>query len=926
MMRRLSVSSAPAWLLVLVSTGAAPARGPAQLAAARTGETQQTWWAYRPLRRPPVPAPPARWARWVRNPIDAFVLRRLAAKGLGPAPEAGRAALLRRAAYDLTGLPPRPAEVRAFVAGGAPDAFERQIERLLASDQYGVKWGRHWLDLVRFAETDSFERDRKKPSAWRYRDYVIDSFNADKPYDRFLLEQLAGDEVARPTLETVVATGYHRLGIWDDEPTDTLQAVYDDLDDILDTTCRVMLGVSMGCARCHEHKRDPIPQRDYYRMLAFFEGIKPYKVGGGNAPSPRNYTRKVPVDLGRGDFAAQLAEWRAQGTELLREIENLAAEAWKYAGSDAGTGARAELRRGLVSRPSFDHPAASGCEVHDAVSVPGKHGRALRFDGRHDYARLARPVQDDFSIAFWFLAERPGRGSRNDLRWFRGSGLVDAEIHGIVDDFGVSLIEGHVCAGTGRPETFLHSEGGHADGKWHHVAFTRERKSGRITLWVDGRRVDEKRGSTRALKTPTHVTIGRLLSGRGHFAGLIEDVRFYDRVLDGRDVAILGRGAAFARSTERTVVDRLGAPEGARYRAAVERWLALERPRRDTVQVLCAQEAGTRVAPSFVRVRGNVHAKGARVAPGFPAIFGGGEATIVPPAGGRSSGRRLALARWITDPRHPATARVMVNRLWQYHFGRGLVRTPNDFGRLGQRPTHPELLDWLATEFVARRWSMKSMHRLIMTSATYRMSSASNAAAAEVDPPNDLYGRFDMRRLTAEEVRDSILQVAGILNLERGGPSVYPEMPGEVLATSSRPEQAWGRSSPAQAARRSVYIHVKRSLLMPLLTAFDLADTDSSCPVRFVTTPPTQALTMLNSDFLQEQAANLAARLQRVGDSPRDRVQLGLRLVTQREPAAADIADGLALLGELQGGEARPRAWQNLCLVLLNLNEFLYLD
>ncbi|MBI5851454.1 MAG: DUF1549 domain-containing protein [Planctomycetes bacterium] len=849
-------------------------------------------WSYSRLTR--LEAPATRDVRWVSNPIDAFVLARLEAKGLAPNPRATDATLIRRATYDLTGLPPSPEDVAAYVADRAPDKYERLLDRLLASPQYGETWGRHWLDVVRFAETDSFERDRLKPAAWRYRDWVIDAFNHDKPYARFVLEQLAGDELPDASFESIVATGYYRLGIWDDEPTDPAQAVYDDFDGIVDTTARAFLGISMGCARCHEHKKDPIPARDYYRMLAFFEGLKPYKDGGGNATTPANYVKQVPVDFGHERIEEELAAWRTRREALLAEAKNLADEAIARLDEPSRVALAAERDAGLVQRFDRDRPAER---------------------------RIPRAVQDDFTIAFRFASTEIGRGRATDPHWFSGSPLVDGEVDGVTDDFGVALVAGHVAAGTGNPDMSVHSSGGLADGAPHHVAFTRTRGTGRIALYVDGVLCSEATGGTQSLAAPATLAIGRI--------GAIDDLRIYARALDAQDVLDLCEGGGFSRSTERVVEQKAGTPESKRWRTAVDELLRLMRPVRETVEVLCAQESGTAIAPSFVRQRGNVHSKGDAVRAGFPEALGGGEPVFEAPAHGESSGRRLAFARWLLQADHPRTWRVLANRIWQHHFGRGIVRSSNDFGRLGDEPTHPELLDWLACEIVATGGRLKAIHRLVMSSSAYRMASDHRDAAFDADPRNDRFWRFERRRLTAEELRDSILCVDGSLDLRRGGPGVYPPMPAEVLATSSRPDEAWGRSSPEDAARRSVYVHVKRSLLMPLLSSFDLADTDTSCPVRFVTTLPTQALTMLNSEFTNERARVLAERLarERPGD---ERAQLarGVELVTQRPARDDDLARLTALAHDLRTEHAASPddALRLCCLALLNLNEFVHLD
>jgi len=346
---------------------------------------------------------------------------------------------------------------------------------------------------------------------------------------------------------------------------------------------------------------------------------------------------------------------------------------------------------------------------------------------------------------------------------------------------------------------------------------------------------------------------------------------------------------------------------------------------------LCVKERGKRPPPTHVLTRGNAHAPGDEVVPAFPQVLGF-ETPEMPVAaqGAESSGRRRVLADWIASEENPLTARVMANRLWQYHFGRGLVRSSNNFGLQGDRPTHPQLLDWLASELVAGGWRLKRMHKLIMTSAAYQMSSRPDEAGLDADPQNNLFWRFDMRRLTAEEVRDSILAVNGSLNREKMyGPSIYTKIPREVLAGQSRPGAGWGASSPEDRARRSIYIHVKRSLVPPLLAAFDLPETDFTCPVRFVSTQPTQSLTMLNSELVNEQAEVFAAYLrEHAPGDPRGQVALALRRVTQREPLPVEVDRGVALMKRLKAehGASDDVALAQFCLMALNLNEFIYLD
>jgi hypothetical protein len=545
--------------------------------------------------------------------------------------EADRVTLLRRVSYDLIGLPPTPEEVDAFLGDKADNAYERMVDRLLDSPHYGEKWGRHWLDLVRYAETNGFERDSAKPNAWRYRDYVIDSFNKDKPYDRFLAEQIAGDEIAPNSPEAMIATGYYRLGMWDDEPADKPLARYEVLDSILSTTAQVILGMTVNCARCHDHKKDPIPQTDYYRLLAFF---------------------------------------------------------------------------------------------NDITNQDGKNSSTMHLDA--------------------------------------------------------------------------------------------------------SRKID----------------------------------------------------------------------------------------------VMCVKENGKR--ETHVLLRGNPNLLGPKVEPGVPVVLGGNEATFV-----AGPGKRRALAEWLVDRRNPLTARVMANRLWQFHFGRGIVPTSNDFGKLGEAPTHPELLDWLASELRDGGWTLKRMHRLILNSSTYRMSSRGSEAGLAKDPSNLLFWRFPMRRLQAEEVRDSILAVTGVLNMKAGGPSIFPPIPRDVLAGQSVPGKGWSVSPPSEASRRSVYVHVKRSLSVPILAIHDAADTDSSCAVRYTTTVPTQSLGLLNGEFANEQARAFAERLRH--EAPGDlagQIRRAIRLTTAHEPEAdevrrdADFVKSLASGGRMTSDDALVQY----CLLSLNANEFIYLD
>ena len=686
-----------------------------------TAETMK-FWSYQPVHRPAVPQ--VKESAWVKNPIDNFILAKLEAANLPHAAPASKEVLLRRAYYDLIGLPPTPAEVDAFVADSSPDAYEKVVDHLLSLPQYGEKWGRHWLDVVRFAETNSFERDGIKPNAWKYRDYVIQSLNKDKPFDQFVREQIAGDEFAHPTPESIIATGFYRLGAWDDEPSDREQARFDELDDIVTTVGQGFLGMTMNCCRCHDHKIDPIPQKDYYSLVAFFHNLTPYSNGPGVL------------------------------TDLIPDNQRKAYE---------------EEKQSLAQRKE---------------------------DVRKRIAAFEEPVLK--ALTTTEKAQLDKRETRK------------------------ALLDAKILAATNADEL---------------------------------RRYHDLRAQLKELEA---------------------------------------------------------------------------RKPTDFPQALSAKEIGPDPVPTFVLKRGNASSPGERVTAAFPEVLNPPK-VVVPPRkpGQKTTGLRTQLANWLVSPQNPLVARVIVNRLWEHHFGRGIVRSPNDFGFGGDKPTHPELLDYLASELVERGWHLKTIHKLIMMSNAYQMASTGNPAALAKDPQNDLFWRFDMRRLTAEEFRDSILAVTGKLDLKMGGPGIYPEIPATILAGQSRPGEGWEKSSPEEAARRSVYIHVKRSLVVPIISAFDGPDTDFSCPARFTTTQATQSLMLLNSDMINDEAKAFAERLKKQGGTePEGRVRLALKLALCRTPNEDEIERGVSFMQTLKTkynvtGDA---ALDQFALLVLNLNEFVYLD
>ncbi|TWT29887.1 PSD1 and planctomycete cytochrome C domain-containing protein [Blastopirellula retiformator] len=677
-------------------------------------------WAFE--KPEPHTPPEVKHADLVENPIDNFVLNRLEKNGLEPNPKANRRTLIRRAYYDITGLPPSYEKIEAFAADESPDAYEKLVDRLLAMPQYGERWGRHWLDLVRFAETNSFERDGDKPDAWKYRDYVIRSLNEDKPYDQFLIEQLAGDELPNATPESIIATGYYRLGVWDDEPADPLQGEYDHYDDLVNTTGKAMLGLTINCSRCHDHKIDPIPQADYYKLVALMRDVAPYGARGNISNSRREVT------------------------------------------SD-------EVRK--------QHEAAD------------------------------RKIGD---------------------------------VQGRLDDIYRQLVDK-------LPE-------------------------------------DQRRDARNPKK-------------RREFAKKIDELL----PAQSEQYAKLREELQAARNEKNKLPPR-------QFAMAVNK--ALNPP-----------------PSTHIMMRGNPHVPGDEVQPGFPEIFDAPEPEIVPPADGETSGRRLALAKWIASPDNMLTSRVMVNRFWQHHFGRGIVRSTDNFGQLGNQPTHPKLLDWLALEFVDSGWSMKKMHKLIMMSHTYQMSSAGTAEGLAKDPANDLMWRHDMRRLSAEEIYDSLLVANGTFNDKMYGPSYYPKVSDEVKAGQSQPGSGWHDSSEEERDRRAIYIFVKRSLIPPMLANYDFPETDALCPERFATTQPAQALGMLNGAFLNEQAKEFGDVLRKVAPGDvRQQVALSIEKGLGRAATEADIQSGEQLIAKLKEKHSLSddRALDLYCLMVLNLNEFIFID
>ena len=812
------------------------------------------WWAYQPVHE--LPAPTVGRADWARNPVDAFLLQSMNQAGLQPNPRASKAQLARRAYYDLIGLPPTPEDVKRFEQDNSPEAWSRLIDSLLAKPQYGEKWARHWMDIVRYAESEGFERDSEKPHIWRYRDYLIEAFNADLPYDQFLTQQLAGDEVKVPTQQSLTATGFLRLMQFDDEPSDRLQAKYDLLADNVQVTAETFLGMTMGCARCHDHKKDPITQKDYYSFMSFFHGMKEY---GGTRNNPLSWVapeqRASLLEMKRKALSHLDAEYQKSASLLLAVYEKNASAGEKTLLVEAKAG-------------------VENAWIHTATN-PGPNWRAENFEAKdwesapETKAAAGQPI---WMRARFGLANVP-KNLSIDLEY---AGDTEVFLNGTPVFKASDLPSGSRFLELSRHSKLLHTGANLITVK---VSVPSEGRLPRVRLFGD--------------KSPL------LLDGKS------DDLAELKKIAGG-DVIL-------------------------RLKQNREAWIT-EAERPIGVMLSAVSENGPTPAPLAVHRRGSPQNLGDPVDAAFPAVLSGtaqSKPAEVKPIGQSSSGRRLALAKWMIQPENPLVSRVEVNRLWQHHFGRGIVPTPNDFGRLGELPTHPELLDFLARTFVQKGWSVKAMHRLLMNSEAYQMSSVASPESLSKDPENRHWWRFPMRRLTAEELRDSILSVSGVLKFDAFGPPVHPPLPKEVLETQSRPGAGWPKESAEATARRSVYVHVKRSLAVPLLADHDQAATDSPCAVRFVSTVPTQALGMLNSEFMAEQALNFAQRLQKeAGLNSQAQIRRGLQLVLQRDPTQSELALCLKTLEQFHAElKLTPElALQRLTLLALNLNEFLYLD
>jgi len=839
--------------------------------------TTSSHWAFQRIERPVPPA--VSNEAWVRGAIDRFVLARLEDRGIAPSPEADRYTLIKRLSYDLVGLPPAIAEIDAFVHDPAPDAYERLVERFLDSPRFGERWGRHWLDKARYADSDGYEKDNARPDAWRYRDWVIEAVNADMPLDEFTIEQLAGDLLPGATSLEQLATAFHRQTLTNTEGgTDQEEFRVAAIFDRIATTGTVWLGLTVGCAQCHSHKYDPITQKEYYQLFAFFN-------------NGDETTTSVPLV---GDPLAKFHKEKAAAERKLADLQ----PQWDKLRAELAAGVpawEAELAAAR-SNPIEFHPV-------ELVSATSKAGVQLKLLSDGSYLAAGKNPDVDVVTIKAKSELREITGFRvevlaHDSLGGRGPGRTDhgnfvlgefrafaAPTEEIKSDYRVKLKyaesdysqEGFPAAHSIDDDEKTGWAIGGQPGRDHRVTFIAEKpiETG-STPWLQ-LVLSQNYGGKH--------TVGRFrvmaVTGNDPLWGIPQNVR---------DVLAVPAEKRSEKQAAALVNYYVGRNEKARRLAEEIKEL---KTRAAAEPVMTVRVIGQRVKTprtSHVLNRGNFLDPADEVRPGTLAVLS--------PFKPRSSAApdRLDLARWLVDPANPLVRRVLVNQLWSHLFGRGIVRTVNDFGARGERPTHPELLDWLACELAKRRWSRKDMIRLIVSSATYRQASVTRGDLAEADPTNDLFGRQNRYRVEAEIVRDLTLSVGGLLSGKIGGPSVFPPMPPDVAALSYANNFKWKTSPGEDRYRRGMYTFFKRTAPHPNLSTFDCPDSNTTCIERRASNTPLQALTTLNNETFAEASQAMARRalLANVKNDD-ERLTLAVRWCIGRPPAG----DALAAFGEL---------------------------
>ncbi len=881
-------------LVAILFPGAAPV----------CAEPPTTWWSLRPLVRRALPPINDSEAKWVRTPIDAYILAKLREKGLSPSPEADRRTLIRRLTFDLIGLPPTPEEIDAFLADVRADAYDRLVDRLLASPHYGERWGRHWLDVVHYGDTHGYDKDKPRPNAWPYRDYVIRAFNADRPYGRFVQEQLAGDVLFPGTVDGIEALGFIAAGPWDfighaevpESKIDGKIARHLDRDDMVANTMNTFVSLTVQCAQCHNHKFDPIAQEDYYSLQAVFAALD-------------RADKKYYADPTIAKRATQLEDRRQK---LLDSKKALDAEVARLGGMPL-----AELERRIVAatqpdkggeRPEFGYHSQIETTADRVKWVQVDLGKSLAID------RLVYVACHD-------TFNNIGAGFGFPMR-YRIEISEDAEFKRSV------IVVDHTKADVQNPGVVPQSApvGGKSA---RYVRLTATRLAPRMNdyiLALGELMVFDATGKNVALGAAVTALDSIEAAPRWRRSNLVDGYYYGQKGVSSADMTIL--------RTQRTeLIERVTTSET--RRAQAETAVALSSvdselsklPRPSVVYAGTVYNgAGTFVGtggtggkprPIHVLTRGDVKKPGAEVGPGAVQAVPGLPGRFDVPKDHPEGERRAALAQWITDARNPLTWRSIVNRLWRYHFGRGIVDSPNDFGRMGQLPSHPELLDWLAIEFRDHGQSIKQLHRLIVSSATYRQVSTANETYAKLDAENTHLWRMNRRRLEAEAVRDSVLAVSGKLDRRPFGPG-FQDFVIEKPEHSPHYQYDLYDADDPRGFRRSVYRFLVRSQQQPFMTTLDCADPSMQVDKRNETLSPLQALALLNNGFMLAMSKHFAARVETMAEDVPGRVTAAYRLALGRAPTT-EQRDALTAYAQKHG-------LANACRMILNLNEFVFVD
>jgi hypothetical protein len=803
------------------------------------GPAQREFWSFCPVKK--VGLPDVRDVSWVRTPVDRFILAKLESKGLSPAPPSDKLALLRRATYDLTGLPPTEQEISAFLSDTSSDAYSKVVDRLLASPRYGEHWGRHWLDVARYAESTGADEDRRYPHAWRYRDYVIDAFNRDLSYDEFILEQLAGDllperEPNRVNTDAIVATGFLALGQKPIAQQDKVKMVYDVVDEQIDVTSKAFLALTISCARCHDHKFDPISTRDYYSLASIFASTRSFKKIEGTVSQfyveplvPRETYEKYEDSQKKLGAKKAEIEWIIQkeaaryADRLGMRLADYMAAAWRVYQSGASSGE-------LTIKQDLDPAVLQGWV--DYLKPDGEvkpHLARWHAVQESSLAATAKDYQDHFQASA--------------REWQKT--LADSE----------AKIKSAQEAGSEIPETPKFDSG-------------KDRFFSEVCFGI------------------VEPGTGKLLRP----GPLALPEKNQDQLFTSESQSRL---AALRQDVEE--LKKTAPPEP---------------------PMACAVAEGQSIQQRIF-IRGNHGMQGEEVPKCVPQIL-----VQEQPFQVRQGSGRLELAKWLADPKNPLPSRVMANRIWQWHFGEGLVRTPSNYGKMGLQPTHPELLDYLAGQLVENGWSIKAMQRLIMMSNTYQMSSQITREKAQTDPANEYWSHFNRRRLTVEEIRDSFVNLDGTLDLSmRGSLQTY----GDTEDGNERPS-----FDLPQSKRRTVYLPLRRSNLFSLLNLFDFGDATTSSAGRTRSNVAPQALFMMNSNFVSERSHSLAELL--LKDKSMDDAERIRRayLITLSRPATAqetqDASQFILGFPGKTGDSTTLDGWQSFCQILMASNEFVYTD